>query len=118
MAEKGFRDKLLRKLNAVEGERLEAEAERAKIKPHAESSLWSDFRRVLAWQLLHVRSHLVFGAWILALVFAGMPGGGVSGVLVLLWLLTSCLMLIYGTGRFLYLIGNAAYFFLTRKKPT
>ncbi len=115
MAEEGFQDKLLRKLNAVEGERLEAEAVRAKIKPHSRSTLWSDFRRTLAW---HLRRDLAVGVWILVLLFAAMPGGAFSAVLVLLWLLVSCLMLIYGTGRVLYLSGKGTYFFLTWKKPT
>lgn len=118
MAEEGFEDKLLRKLIAVEGERLEAEAVRAKIKPRTERSVWSNLRGVLAWQARQLRLDLVAGVWILGLVATGTLAGKVSGTLFMLWFLSICLVLIFGTGKFLYCIGNAAHAFLTWKKPT
>lgn len=115
MVEEGFQDKLLRKLSAVEGERLEAEAVRAKIKPRVKSTAWRDFRRVASW---HFRRDLVVGGWILALLLTGILAAKISVVMLMLWFLALCLVVMYGIGRLMYRIFFAIYFFLTWKKPT
>ncbi|OJF92435.1 hypothetical protein [Pararhizobium antarcticum] len=115
MIKDGFQDKLLKKLSAIDRERLDAETMRKINTPRARSTFWADFRGSAAWSMRQQRRFL---ATILACVLIAVLAAKVSPALAVVWVLALCLVVLYSVCRFLYAILSMGYVFLTWKTKT
>ncbi|KQS96355.1 hypothetical protein ASG68_00725 [Rhizobium sp. Leaf453] len=115
MTAKGFRGRLLQKLSTTERDRLASEAIRIKNKPRPRFKVHWD--RIGNAFLQDMRFFLKICAVIFAWILVAILAGHISPVLAVAWVLASCLVVLYGMCRFLFVVVSAIYATLTWKSP-
>lgn len=115
MTAKGFRERLLQKLSTTERDRLASEASRIKNTPRPRFKVHWD--RIGKAFLQDTRFFLKICALSFAWILIAMLAGHISPLLAVAWVLASCLVVLYGICRSLFLVFSAIYAALTWKSP-